>query len=843
MTTSSVPGYVSEIQKISFKNLGSGTITFRGRTTSPITVGSSTRKNLFDYLTFLSTLETFTMTDAAGTVVDTNSLTTIVNGDVFKITFTSLVGPLPLLTATGPIDISSVVKGEAPFRAPVSVVRCSGSPGTVYLAVGSIISPTPLTTSTSKDQVAAAAQSLGFGTVDGSSPSGGNALCNGDIFLKFKDIKGVAPTITVLTSSSDLNSLSTTVTVSNDASLGAIQGIYPIYGTFSLTYNNEITSPLLFDSSASDVEAALEKLYSVGDVSVQKDMYGTALQKDGTSSVYAYGAVDGLFKNYIFSIWTIVFNGGCVKSSRSCPVELGDVPLLGVDQSNIVTLSNYVSRQEVPEVKVRESVKGHGGNDLTLQDNKSKISVSLVHQADSSVYISTTVKEQMFCKLVDGFNSPQFSIRFLNDSTVIDATTDVRGFLASLNSLKIGGSAIKVISEDDLTQSICSSAGELTTIEFLSPRGRSLPKLNMFQTIGVLTSIKYVSTGIDSIDVGALEGLHMINYTPVVLGAYDIAVKINNATVFVNSSREAVVSPAQEYAATSTHNISQVVTQGKKEFFSVQIRDRFGNPFDRSIASTSSFVTSLIGTPDKCQNSEDPAETVIIPVSNDPQATYSDGKYHFSYEPTIAGTYKMSVKLMTRGGLLATFYKTSNFSSPVHTSTSNSYAYHDPYWCDGLESGNFSTTWTFNPQISCDKSLDGCGCDSTRLDSRMSFDWGFFSPLPNDEPYSGKFPNDFFSVDWRGYLTAPESGLYRFTIFSDYGARVFINNQKLMDSIPVTASSVSFTVTLDAGVANEILIQYVHNSDAANFEVRWSGPGIEDNSVLTGEHLSYVEIL
>ena len=150
MTTSSVPGYVSEVQQIKFSNVGTGTITFRGRTTSPIIVGTSNRKQLYDYLNQLNTVGSFTMTDAVGAVVDTNSLTTISNSDVFKLTFSSLVGPLPLLTATGPIEISSVVKGEAPFRASVSVVRCSGPPGTVYLAIGSKISPSPLSTSSFK---------------------------------------------------------------------------------------------------------------------------------------------------------------------------------------------------------------------------------------------------------------------------------------------------------------------------------------------------------------------------------------------------------------------------------------------------------------------------------------------------------------------------------------------------------------------------------------------------------------------------------------------------------------------------------------------------------------------
>ena len=70
-----------------------------------------------------------------------------------------------------------------------------------------------------------------------------------------------------------------------------------------------------------------------------------------------------------------------------------------------------------------------------------------------------------------------------------------------------------------------------------------------------------------------------------------------------------------------------------------------------------------------------------------------------------------------------------------------------PYrWISGyVHNGNFSTEWTFGPVTFCDKTLGECGCDSTRLDNSLDFNWGAATPLPYDEPYSGKFPNDFFS--------------------------------------------------------------------------------------------------
>ena len=48
-----------------------------------------------------------------------------------------------------------------------------------------------------------------------------------------------------------------------------------------------------------------------------------------------------------------------------------------------------------------------------------------------------------------------------------------------------------------------------------------------------------------------------------------------------------VVTPSQEYAPTCTHNASQVVTQGAPEYFTVQMRDMFGNALTAPMAADS----------------------------------------------------------------------------------------------------------------------------------------------------------------------------------------------------------------------------------------------------------------
>jgi hypothetical protein len=55
----------------------------------------------------------------------------------------------------------------------------------------------------------------------------------------------------------------------------------------------------------------------------------------------------------------------------------------------------------------------------------------------------------------------------------------------------------------------------------------------------------------------------------------------------------------------------------------------------------------------------------------------------------------------------------------------------------------------------------------------------------------------------------------------------------------MNAATASFSIRLQEGDLNAITISYYHNKDLAYFNVKWSGPGLIDNSVLSAEYLSY----
>lgn len=116
---------------------------------------------------------------------------------------------------------------------------------------------------------------------------------------------------------------------------------------------------------------------------------------------------------------------------------------------------------------------------------------------------------------------------------------------------------------------------------------------------------------------------------------------------------------------------TQVAFQGLAHTHTLEIRDRFENLLD-SYPTDGGFATTLVGTPDAragvLQTAEgqdsDPSGTVAttVTVSN---VTDASGKLAATFTPEVAGTYVMSNEYTGPGGLLATFYRTQDFTDSV----------------------------------------------------------------------------------------------------------------------------------------------------------------------------------
>ena len=123
----------------------------------------------------------------------------------------------------------------------------------------------------------------------------------------------------------------------------------------------------------------------------------------------------------------------------------------------------------------------------------------------------------------------------------------------------------------------------------------------------------------------------------------------------------------------------------------------------------------------------------------------TDGTYQLEYHPKIAGNYTLSLTQRSAGGLLATYYINDDLSSNV----------------SGVE-----------PH--CKSSMVG-NCDSTQIDKNIDFDWGNYGPA------FAAFPNEYFSVLWRGEIKSSAAGSYRFSANAKNGIRVFIDGNAVID--------------------------------------------------------------
>ncbi|MBV9865069.1 MAG: family 16 glycosylhydrolase [Abitibacteriaceae bacterium] len=113
---------------------------------------------------------------------------------------------------------------------------------------------------------------------------------------------------------------------------------------------------------------------------------------------------------------------------------------------------------------------------------------------------------------------------------------------------------------------------------------------------------------------------------------------------------------------------------------------------------------------------------------------------------------------------------------------------------------------------------DFTGVQVKRIDPQVNFDWGSGSPDPAIGP-------DTFSVRWTGQVQAQYSQTYTFTTRSDDGARLWVNNQLLIDQWNDHSPwDYSGTIALQAGVRYDIRMEYYDNKYGAVAQLSWSSP-------------------
>jgi len=101
-------------------------------------------------------------------------------------------------------------------------------------------------------------------------------------------------------------------------------------------------------------------------------------------------------------------------------------------------------------------------------------------------------------------------------------------------------------------------------------------------------------------------------------------------------------------------------------------------------------------------------------------------------------------------------------------------------------------------------------------DDRIAFDWGRASPRG--------LPPDHFSIRWEGSFNAPQTARYTFSLESDDGSRLFIDDAQVIDNWgPHARTTVDGEVELTRGV-HRIKVEYFDSELDAFVELSWASP-------------------
>ena len=103
-----------------------------------------------------------------------------------------------------------------------------------------------------------------------------------------------------------------------------------------------------------------------------------------------------------------------------------------------------------------------------------------------------------------------------------------------------------------------------------------------------------------------------------------------------------------------------------------------------------------------------------------------------------------------------------------------------------------------------------------RTDQTINFNWGTGSPVP------GVLDSDFFTVQWVGEVLPQFSERYTFFLTSDDGARLWVNDQLIIDRwLPQPATEWSGEIDLLAEVKYSIRIDYFEDGGEAVARLAW----------------------
>lgn len=755
------------------------TLQFRGEETNSISIGISSLVDLEAELEQLPTIGDILITSTGSHILSL--------GDIVDVTFLSEFGDLPILSSDINVKVSKKIVGQTSYRKEVQSIFCDSLNGSALISNGN--KEVELVFDFTMLQVSEALTALAGSMVRVvDDDMGANSVCDPSgrvTHIIFDDIVNNISPFHVVSFSGSSGSFQ--IFGDGEDTYGAVNGINPVMGYFSLTFEGESTSFIPVYASAGEVELTMRSLSTIGSVSVTKDIVELAYfsENEGFAQegITAYG------------IWTITF------AAKEClgyapldnyPMNIGDVEFLKLDTTQIVTL---VSTQHISKnpIQIHEVIKGTIGNNRTDDSSDLVIEFNAHHSLFPEVGIGSHESQTIQCSynsnsLLMGEPNGTFYLQLLSEKIIIGAMTSLESFQEIIKE-SFSGLRVNVTGS---YSSIChfdrfNPVTATTKIEFIDEG--PLPNFEVVNIDGLHINTIGITEGYNSINyVG--KGKYEVTYTPKKSGHYNLSVLLEGKHLPADLSTGLLVVPSKAYAISSEYSAEPVVSEGVEATILIQARDKFGNVLDSSLPHNERFIVNLEGHPHRCSGI---LTYQSVPVSNFDKG---QGVHEILYNPGIAGVYLLSIKLRQSGGLLGTYYSDAAFQVPVYGNNDHFRApYHDVPWCP-----------------------DEAICDSTKLDNTIDFQWGFGSP----EFQSNRFPIDYFSISWEGELMVPNSDKYEFSIRLNGGVKLSIDSTVIIDELNTSSSHVAGSIQLDQGILYPIKLWYIHYTDEAYIHLFWA---------------------
>jgi sialate O-acetylesterase len=107
----------------------------------------------------------------------------------------------------------------------------------------------------------------------------------------------------------------------------------------------------------------------------------------------------------------------------------------------------------------------------------------------------------------------------------------------------------------------------------------------------------------------------------------------------------------------------------------------------------------------------------------------------------------------------------------------------------------------------------------TRTDANVSFDWGIGSP-------NAAIPAEGFTVRWSGRIQPQFTESYKFYLAHDDGAKLWVNNQLVIDKWAGGGTDDNGSISLSAGTKYDIKLEYVETLANASCKLEWYSPSL-----------------